>query len=430
MALKCCVLALFLLAVRGAATAVTLKVGGPVQDSYKKPFELWANATNADTNAGFKVELVFKAYSMGTLAADVASMTTTGNSDYVDVFLAPYGSTAVKAAVDAVAADYAGPIMAWGGASDGIFDTNCDGKNCFGFFTVGSQYTTSGLTALDALSEATLSVAVIVNDNAFSNSVADGTETFVGTAAGLNQIDQVTLSVSKTALSDDDKTNIQAAMAKKPDIVVVAGHNLDVEPAIIEIGKGDHIPMAILATNGLTKLENYGADSKYSKCVMMPTQWDSSSSNKDAVVGWTSADFMSAMGGSASYQQAAAGAVGVAISNAMGVSATAASLVSSLQGMDVDSFYGKLKWDSKGKIQKPMYTQQLKGDNLEIVAPSGTVTQPLSSTSCWAGGEDDSGGSTSDDDPITTGSESSSALGLVSMPQLLVGTGLLYVLPQ
>ena len=44
--------------------------------------------------------------------------------------------------------------------------------------------------------------------------------------------------VAKTALADADKTAIATALAGKPDIVVITGHNLDVEPAIVEIGKG------------------------------------------------------------------------------------------------------------------------------------------------------------------------------------------------
>jgi len=378
-----------------------LKVGGPVQDAYKTPFELWANTTNNST-AGFTVKLNLATYNDANLASDCAAMTTDGNANYVDVLICPYASSKVRTCVDAVAANYTGPIMIWGGASDSIFDTNCANKNCFGTLTVASQYMSTGLAALDALISGTGSVAIIANSNGFSSSVADGAEAFINATAGLESVLRTAISVQKKDLTAADKTTIQKVLNATPDIVVIAGHNGDVEPVIEEIGNSTYMPKAILAVNGLTKLDNY-QDKKYAKCVMMPTQWDDSTTNNDSVVGWTSADFHAAMkslkGSAATYQEASAAAVGVALSNAMSQiwspSSTAygsieSMLVTTLQKMDVDSFYGKLKWDSKGIIAKPMYTQQMKGDKLEIVAPTGAASYPLSDKACW--GTDSSSG--------------------------------------
>lgn len=195
------------------------------------------------------------------------------------------------------------------------------------------------------------------------------------------------ISVAKKPLTAADTNAIDTALAKKPDVVVITGHNKDVEPAVIQIGKHKHMPKAILAVNGISQLDNYGTDSLYANCVMMPTQWDSSASTKDAVVGWTSADFISAMGGAATYQQAAAASVGVGLSNAMEINSDKTKLVATLSSMDVDCFYGKLKWDAKGRMQKPMYTQQKQGEDKKIVAPTSAnshpVAYPLGSASCW-----------------------------------------------
>jgi len=95
-------------------------------------------------------------------------------------------------------------------------------------------------------------------------------------------------------------------------------HNLDVEPAIIQIASvNGSWPKAILAVNGLTQMANYGDHANFARCTMMPTQWDSSTSHKDPVIGWDSMAVMAALGGTATYQQAAHVASVVALANAM-----------------------------------------------------------------------------------------------------------------
>jgi hypothetical protein len=259
----------------------------------------------------------------------------------------------------------------------------------FGFFTVGSQYTTTGLVALDRVLPDTANVAVITNMNGFSKSVAEGAKATIAAAAGLSLQSETNISVYMTPLTTEDKTKIKTAMDMGPDIVVIAGHNKDVEPVILEISAMSSFPKAILATNGLTALSNYGSDQSKANCVMMPTQWDSSASAKDSVVGWDSAAFKAA--GGTTYQHAAMGAVGVAIANAMEkatggtMTQKTANLAQALRTLDIDSFYGKLKWDTHGRIQKPMYTEQKLSAGLTIVAPQNTssLQQPLTNAVCW-----------------------------------------------
>jgi len=406
------------------ALSGAVKMGGHIQDKYVtafKPYKDWANKTNN------VVVTSFKTYNATTMAADVAKMTTPGDATYVDVLICPYGSSAVIACVGAVNKAYKGPVIAWGGASDAIFDTSCaalTNNNCFGFFTVGSDYAKSGLVAVGAKMTPwpkTIDVALIVNDNGFSRSVAVGVKAHLAPSDGMVLQSNTTLSVSKKALTDADKANVKAAMDKKPDIVVIVGHNMDVEPTIIAIGKGSNQsqnlkpfnlkPHAIIATNGISNTANYGSDSKYAQCVMMPTQWDSSTAAKDSVVGWDSAAFKTAMGGSATYHQASAGAVGVAIANALKTQPDVTKLVATLQAMDVDSFYGKLKWDAKGRIQKPMYTQQLQMAAKTLVAPTGTANMkfPLGVKSCWSFGDASKAGSTTAGSTTAAGNQTSTA---------------------
>merc|ERR1719454_1513885 len=99
---------------------------------------------------------------------------------------------------------------------------------------------------------------------------------------------------------------------------------------------------------------------------MIPDQWGTDASEKDTVVGWNSADFAAAMGGTATYHQAAAGAVGVAIANALSINADPAVLTTTLRGLEVDSFYGKLQWEANGEINKDMYTKQNQDGTLKV----------------------------------------------------------------
>lgn len=356
---------------------------------------VWVNWTSA--NEAYTVKSTITDFNLATMEADVQKMTTQGNAMYVDVLVCPYGSSNVLNCVQAVNKGYTGPVLAWGGASDTIFSAEYCGalpnKNCIGFFTPGSQYFATGLTLLDTKITKKAKVGIIVNDNPFSQSVADGAEKLIEDAAGLKLAASKKISVAKTAITKDDKRKVASIMSEEPDIVLVAGHNKDVEPVIIEIGKAKieykerHIPKAVIATNGLTNLDNFGDDKAYANCIMMPTQWDDSTSTKDPVVGWTAEDFHSAMGGSATYQQAAAGAAGVALSNAMKAASNDESqLLEKLKVMDVDSFYGKLKW-TDGIIEKPMYTVQLQDGKMKYVAPTGAKPIPLAAPVCWDGEE-------------------------------------------
>jgi len=374
-----------------------LKIGGRVQDAYLKSFQLWTDETNPD----YEIVTSFESYDAETMAAAIAEMTEAGNAAYVDVLICPYTSGATKACVAAVNPSYRGAILAWGGASDSIFESACKGLNCFGFFSVGSSYTKTGLDALaavmDYIRDRPVTVGLVVSRDPFSASVAAGAEAHIDATSKLKLLDKVELSVAGQD-TEADKSVILDLMSKRPDIVLVAAHNKDVEPAIIQIGKASYRPSALLATNALTEPQNYGKELYYANCVMMPTQWAESDAMIDPVIGWTSTSFKEALAAKkgkddrVTYREAAAAASMVAVANAMKEASYNTSMIAAkMKRMDLDSFYGKLKWDDSGKIQKPMYTMQQKGDAEDIVAPGTlgdqdagmSIAFPLNATRCW-----------------------------------------------
>lgn len=358
-----------------------LKMGGHVQFKYQSAFTTFTNwaSSNAGQIGGQTIVNNIANYTdTASMEAHVAKITKPGDADLVDVLVCPYTSGASGACIRSVDAGFTGPIMVWGGASNALFDTDCDGKNnCFGFFTPASDYTKTGLEALANANTGTLNVAIITNSNSFSKSVADGAKTTIAGNAKLSEQSFTELSAEsyKKALTTDDQAKIDAAMAHSPDVVVICGHSGDVEPTVAYIGANGHRPKAILATNSITTVANYGAHAGYAKAVMMPDQWGFDTSATDPVVGWTIPTFATAMGGYPTYHQAAAGAVGVAIANALSTNGNPAALTTTLRNLDVNSFYGKLKWDANGRIQKPMYTKQRQDGSLKVVAPTGSQMQ-------------------------------------------------------
>jgi hypothetical protein len=259
------------------------------------------------------------------------------------------------------------PIMVWGGASDSIFSSNCAGKHCFGTFTVGSKYMTLGLQSVLSKSSKPLKVGLIKNNNAFSDSVAAGAVSYINSTDGLTLVNEIT--VNKGTLSELDMQRVSRILAMKPDVIAVAGHSGgDVETVITEVKKS-YVPSAIVATNSITsaaqtKFTELGhADA--SQCLLMPTQW-SYSDSADPYLGWTSDAFIAAFGSDASYHAASAAAAGIAITAAINIMGSGETLASSLAKVDVNSFYGKLKFNGDGSIDKPMYVQQKHTDKSPV----------------------------------------------------------------
>jgi len=402
----------------GTSCSCVVKLGGMLSTSSygpgaKKAFEL-AGSWATTNGKAYSLDMTGVAdYDATTMAEHIGNQTKAGG---VHAIICPYTSGTSKKCVDAVDANFSGPILVWGGAADEIFTSNCAGKNCFGTFTPGSKYMSAGIDAVDSKSDTALTVLTIVNNNAFSASVMTGASADI-TALGSGKMsvsDAVTLSVQGSAPSAIDQAAINAALDKKPDIVIISGHDGDVQPTVELVAAHNHTPHAILATNSLG---TYTA-AQYKKCVVMPTQWDSTSTTTDPVIGWDSAAFIQAItnaGLTATYHVASAGGAAVGLVNALdGLNAstqcTGADIATKLKALDIASFYGKLKWDSNGAIEKPMYMVQSTTSNY---VTKSTLAWPLSSSSCWNTGAMDS---TSD---AATTALSNLVLGLVALLALI-----------
>lgn len=390
------------------ASAETLKVGALFENGHalnprgKTALDLWAQTINGDSSLNWDVTVTY-----GDATAEGAAAMTTAGAGMVDVLFCPYTTTASKTCIDNVAANFSGPIMVWGGATDSIFSTaegtgNCEQRtpnNCYGFLPKASTYMSTGL---NAMATAPMTVALIENNNGFSRGVCDGANMTVDAHDHLSHSMTAMLDAasSATSFSEADMAKIDGVIAAKPDIVVICGHNGNVEPAVVQIGKSDFTPKAIIATNSITAASdaNYGEDIGYQNCIMMPQPWAESDASADPVVKWTSSAFKDAiasMNTSATYHTAAAGAACIAISNAMDAlkanpDTRIQNLNEAMKALDVPSFYGHINFGTDGSWNSPMYTQQKQGMMSPIVAPagdaavSGTPNTELGMCSGWS----------------------------------------------
>jgi len=179
-----------------------------------------------------------------------------------------------------------------------------------------------------------------------------------------------------------------------PDVFMISGHAGDVEEVVGLIKEGfsaKWAPKAIIATNGLTAPSNYDPATDI-EGVIMPDQWFDTRSMKDSIVGWSSTDFKAALGASASYHAASAGALCVMMAHAltkageMTGEVTAESLAAGLAALPpTDTFYGTMDWNADGTLRKPMYGKQHQKTAVEIVAPVSIATasiMALAPTTC------------------------------------------------
>lgn len=108
----------------------------------------------------------------------------------------------------------------------------------------------------------------------------------------------------------------------------------------------------------------------------MPTQWDEDDTRIDPATGWTKSKFESTAQGT-TYHTASAAAAVIAVINA----ALEKPIKEELATVNISSFYGTLRFDAKGKIQKPMAVLQRAGSN-NVVASDANV-KLLSTCGSW-----------------------------------------------
>jgi branched-chain amino acid transport system substrate-binding protein len=299
-------------------------------------------------------------------ASLAAGLVKTGG---VQFLLGPYGSDATGA-VAAVAEQNRIPLVEGSGAAQSIFSHGY--RYTFGVLSLTDQYFAGVLEMAAGLKPRPTTIALLSADDRFSQEVADSVR---ARAPGRGL--QVVLSLQYPAGSTDVTALVAKAAAVKPDILINSGH-LAEAVAIHRAARTQALDARIFAYSvGPSTSEfigDLGPDADY---VLAGAQWTPQ-------VSYPRQMYLSAPEYIATYrsmfrtldeppyQTALGTAAGLALQRALENAGTVRpqAVRDSLATLDVMTFCGRLKFDSRGvDVYKPMVVQQIQQSRHHTVFP-------------------------------------------------------------
>jgi len=302
-------------------------------------------------------------------------------TDKVDFLLGPYGSASTLEAAR-VAEEYGVPMVQGGGAADGIFSS---GFTCtFGLLNTASDYFGTLLHGATSLSPRPNKVAIVSADDDFSQTAAKGAKE-LAEQLGFNVLPIVTF-LNDQGLS----AKLEDLKWDHPDMVLLSSHfpealtfmtsakGVDLNPSMYGIAVAPADPGFI---------EALGQDANY---VFGTAQWLPSLPYSGKSFG--SAEeyalaYEDEFGVEPDYHSAAATACGLAFQFAIeqAGSLSREDVRQALASLDVQTFYGQLKFDETGRDSfNPMVALQVQDGKIVAVWPDALATaKPLYPTPPW-----------------------------------------------
>ena len=304
------------------------------------------------------------------------------NQDEIKFILGPYASGPTKAAAPVIE-KYKVPMVEAEGASRSLFSQGY--KYMFAALSTSEQYLSP---AIDLAAEfapkagkkpSELKIAMAFENDPFSLDVRQGV------------MDTAKKYGMKIVIDDKmprDLSDISATLTKikalKPDVLVFSGHTKGAITATRQMKEmGVNAPMI-----GITHCESADIIGKFADAaegILCPTQWAETLKYKDKVFG-TAMDYNNAFLKShpeykeVPYQTAQASAAIEIWADAFkrAQSFDTEKLRATLAKTDMETFYGKIKFDKSGKnIGKPMVLRQVQDGKYVVVAPTKYAAQPL-----------------------------------------------------
>ena len=389
-----CVLSLFLLGFSGIGNAAErdyfkvgvitslsgdLATGGNVT---KRGYDLWAKAVNE--KGGIKINGKF--YKVKLYYADAQSEPSQGASaaerlviqEKVDFVLGPY-SSGVTLAVAPVLEKYKIPMITGSAESPLIWKQ----KFHYTFGTIPPvNYTgATPIKTLVKLQPAPKTAFILGSNDAFSKATAEAFK------AAAEKLGIKVLKYNIVPAGQDLTPFMSVAKALKPDLIAFGGHDEELVNLVKSLKQINYTPKALLMHYGVTEpafVEALGnaADGVFGASVWtetLPTRgtflWSDAKSYADAA--------MKAFKVPPDYTQAGSTAAGIAFQAALQqIGATPPlseeerdKLVSALEKLDIDTFYGKINFADEGQYYhanvglEPLTVQIQKG-KVVIVGPS------------------------------------------------------------
>ena len=353
----------------GAALSETGEFAAPGADA-RQGYDTWARWVNEEYGGirvgerRYRVEIIYRddESDPDKTATRIRELI---DDDEVDYLLGPYSSTlTAPASTEAEASDVI--LMAGNGAADSLYGRGF--RSLFTPATIASDYTRSSIEVL--ASQGARTAVVAHEDTPFATSVADGALRHLES----NGIEVLTATSYPRGVDNVDGLMGELA-ALEPDVFVGGGHYDDAVLFVRsarELGFG---PDAMLITAGPSNpqlIDDLGTDVNG---VLGPTQWEPAMAYEGAYFG-SAADYAeyyeSLWGAPPVYQAASATAAALALHLAieLAVSRDADEVRTALSKLDVDTFYGPIRFDERGvNVAKPMGTVQVQEGQIVVVAP-------------------------------------------------------------
>jgi branched-chain amino acid transport system substrate-binding protein len=367
-----------------AATGSTAREGELTKEGY----EFWKDYVNA--HGGLKV--AGKTYNVDIKYADDESNPQTAarlvekfvSEDKVNFILGPYGS-ANSATAAAVVERLKVPMVEGNGAAQSIFSQGF--KYTFAVLAPGTKYLQGILEMAQTLKPKPKTVAIATANDAFSVEVGGGAAAYAS-AHGMN----VVYNNKYPANTTDVSAVVSGIKAVNPDIILNGGH-LDEALLLQRTFKEQNVNAKIFGYSVGPDTPDYrktlGKDANW---VFGGTQWSPTAKYEGAAgfIGDSkvySAAFAKKYGHIPDYHNAESTAACLAFQYAIQKARSLDPLKvrDALQSLDVVTFYGILKFDSRGiNMYKPMAVNQIQNGDLMTVWPLGVQNaKPMYPTPAW-----------------------------------------------
>ncbi|HEX5477456.1 MAG TPA: amino acid ABC transporter substrate-binding protein [Burkholderiales bacterium] len=304
------------------------------------------------------------------------------NQDGIKFILGPYASGPTKAAAPVVE-KYKVPMVEAEGASRSLFSQGY--KYMFAALSTSEQYLSPAIDLAAELAPklgkkpSQLKIAMAFENDPFSLDVRAGV---VDTAKKYGM---------KVVIDDKmprDLSDISATLTKikalKPDVLVFSGHTKGAITAARQMKEmGVSAPMV-----GITHCESADIIGKFGAAaegILCPTQWAETLKYKDKVFG-TAMDYNNKfMAAHPEYKEVpyqtaqASAAIEIwADTFRRAQSFDTEKLRATLAKTNMETFYGKIKFDKSGKnIGKPMVLRQVQNGKYVVVAPTKYAAEPI-----------------------------------------------------
>lgn len=359
----------------------SLATGGNVT---KRGYDLWAQEVNAKGG----IDIKGKKYQVKLYYADAQSNPASGASaaerlitqEKVDFILGPY-SSGVTIAVAPVVEKYKIPMIT-GSAESPLIWTN---KFLYTFGTV-PPINFTGATPIKTLSElqpAPKTAVILGSNDTFSKASAEAFKK----AAEAAKIKILKFNI--VPAGQDLTPLLSAVRGLKPDLIAFGGHDEELIKLVKSLRQIDYTPKALLMHYGVTEPAFVEALGKDANQVFGASVWTASAKTSSKILWPNAASYeaasMKAFNTPADYTQAGSSAAGIAFQVALqkigatpGMSeAQRTQLIKALEQVDIDTFYGKVKFATSGEyyhanVGMTPLTIQIQNGKTVVVGPKSS----------------------------------------------------------